>query len=634
MSRRTALLFPLLLAGCANLGPIAQNIILPEVREFQPRDSAELAPAPLPRVPPPRTVSDPQPKAEQWNLSLDEAIKIALVNGQVVRVLAGLSAQASGRTIYDVGVAAASIDQQQARFDPRFQWDQAFNRTETPSAVFDPFDPNGVSLLATRIDQYRSEARLAKTNVLGGEWLARWAEDNSNFTADPKALRVVGGANAAAAGQNALSQFPLDPQNRSLWEIGYTQPLLQGGGYAVNMAPIVIARLDTERSYFQYKDSVQELVRGVVEAYWQLVQARTDQWARQIQVEQSKAALDREEARLRKRIGDLSLVAQARLTYHQFRSSLVAANALVLAREGALRNLLGLPASDGKAIVPVSLPTSQEYRPDWQSLLGLAEARRPDIVELKLIIEADQQRLIQAENFNLPQLNANALYRWNGLSGEAPNGRRVASGAGQFTDWTVALNFSVPLGLREGRARVRQQSLIIARDRANLDQGLHAASHNLAIVVRDLDSAYQQFLALRETRKAAEDNLRVQNANAFLGRGIYLDFLRALTAWGDAVSAEAAALLSYNTQLANLERNTGTILETHGLVFNEERFGAAGPLGKHFPKLYPGAMDVLGEPKRYPPAKPRDNVFGLPKPEFRRGDSPDKPRMPGGAGGK
>src|SRR5205085_3146637 len=120
-------------------------------------------------------------------------------------------------------------------------------------------------------------------------------------------------------------------------------------------------------------------------------------------------------------------------------------------------------------------------------LVRLAEQRRPDILELKIITEADQVRLVQSENQALPRLDASALYRWNGLSGTMPNGEHLASSAGQFPDWTFGINFSVPLGLRQGRAQVRQQSLIVARDRANVEQQLHAAIHELAMTARDLD---------------------------------------------------------------------------------------------------------------------------------------------------
>ena len=153
--------------------------------------------------------------------------------------------------------------------------------------------------------------------------------------------------------------FPLNPENPNAVALSYTQPLLQGGGFKVNTAPIVIARLNTEQSYFQFKDSVQEMVRSVIEAYWNLVQARTDAWARKIQVQQSQEAFEREQARLEKRLGDLATVAQARVTYNQFRANQIAADANVLTREGALRNILGLPPNDDRRIVPVSAPTDR-----------------------------------------------------------------------------------------------------------------------------------------------------------------------------------------------------------------------------------------------------------------------------------
>jgi outer membrane protein TolC len=174
------------------------------------------------------------------------------------------------------------------------------------------------------------------------------------------------------------------------------------------------------------------------------------------------------------------------VTLNQFRASRIASRANVLTREGALRNILGLPASDGKTIVPVSMPASLRYKPEWNELIRFAEQMRPDLIELKLVLEADGQRKIQAENSTLPQLDATATYRWNGLSGRLPPfGEKISSDLTQFPDWTVGITFSVPLGLREGRARVREQDLIILPDKANLEQGLHAASGDLAVTVRD-----------------------------------------------------------------------------------------------------------------------------------------------------
>ena len=68
--------------------------------------------------------------------------------------------------------------------------------------------------------------------------------------------------------------------------------------------------------------------------------------------------------------------------------------------------------------------------------------------------------------------------------------------------------------------------------------------------------------------------------------------MQANTDWGNTISAEAQALTNYNTELANLELETGTILETHGIVFFEERHCNVGPLGR------------FGKQKGYPVAVP------------------------------
>jgi outer membrane protein TolC len=595
--------------GCgASAREVWQNAILPEARTIDYRDTAQLPAVPIPASAPPRTVSNLRPELVDWPLSLDEAIRISLENTRVVRVLAGTTATASGQTIYDAAITQTTIDQAQARFDPVLTQNNLWSRTNTPTAANDFTDLTRSFITSRAVDAYQSTLGVTRTNVIGGQLGLNYIENPIRFP----------GADAGVSANPLFPglTFPLNPQTTRTVQLSYTQPLLQGGGFRVNMAPIVIARLNTEMSFFQYKDSVQEMVRGVIEAYWNLVQARTDVWARKIQVELSEFTYKREQARLDAGLADAKDVAQARVTYTQFKANLVAADATALSREGALRNILGLPPTDDRFIVPMSAPTDQRLRPDWDNLVHLAEQRRPDIIELKIIIEAEQQRLLQAENQMLPKLDAVASYRWNGLSGTMPNGDQLTSGTGKFTDWTLGINFSVPLGLRQGRAQLRQEKLLIERDRANLEQGLHNAIHELTSTVRDLDNAYEQYQAYKEARAAAEINVKVQNETFRAGKSIYLNVLQALTDWGNAVTSEAGALLSYNVALATLERRTGTILETHGLVFHEERFRAAGPLllPKH-DRLYPSAIVPVGFPNLYPAKnEPAENSFDLRNP--------------------
>jgi len=393
----------------------------------------------------------------------------------------------------------------------------------------------------------------------------------------------------------------LDPAVNSTLEVGLTQPLLRGADPEANLASVVIARINTERSYFQYKNSVQNLVRGVVEAYWNLVFARVDVWVRDQQYKRANFDLQRIKGRVNRELDNKATEAQSQVAFLNFKSNLITAKATQLQRESALRNLLGLPPEDGLEIVPTSTLGTEQLPIKWQELLVMAETYRPDIVELKLVIEADSQTLVQNLNQALPSMDAVAQYRWNGLAGEMPNTTNLSTRFGQFTDWSLGVNFSVPLGLRQSRAGVRQAQLIIARDKANLRQGLHAVVHELASNVRTLDQNYYLYEVFKESREAALFNLERQIKDFENGRSIYLNVLLAITDWGNAVSNEASTLTQYNISLAELERITGTILESHGVRFVEERFGAVGPVGSWSePIFYPYSNPSTPNDPRYP----------------------------------
>jgi len=575
--------------------PLAQaqrfpSFLPPGQATIDVRDPSELPHLTIPEVPPPATVANPETELPERCLSLDEAIRIALTNSEVVRVLAGVSAASSGQTIYDTAIVNNQVDQQVSRFDPTLQIDNTWNHRETPAIGFIE-DWNWWFLRGDRQDAYLFDMGLSKTTLSGGT------------------------ARLGMLANPYRTAYDIRRSPSSL-DLSYTQPLLQGGGFAANRVPIVLARIDAERSYFQFKDSVQELVRGVIEGYWLLVAARTDVWARQRQVEQAQFAFDRAQAALDVHIENASVAAQARVSLLNFRSSLVAAENSVLDREAALRNLLGLPPMDGQRIVPTSPPTTQREQFEWPTLLELAEERRPDLVELKLVLEADQQLLLQVRNEAYPQLNAVGLYRWNGIEGALPDGSHLRSEAGQFTDWTLGVNFSVPLGLRRGRASLRSQELVISRDRANLQQGLHSVTHQLALSLRTLEQAWAQYEIARQTRDAARLNLNLQIESYLAGRTQFINTLLAINDWGNAIGAEAQYLSLYNVHLANIERQTGTILETHGVRFYEERFCTLGPLGvmgrgREFPSSLPPGENT----PRYPDGqRPAEETFNLENP--------------------
>lgn len=589
-----------------------RNIWLPEQRTVRVRDPAEFPRARIPAdVVPPPTVSDLDEPRPSTPIELDFIIGQALSNAQVVRVLSGTGAASTGQTIFDPSIANTRIDQQQATFDPTVTVRQDFLRNETPFAIPDPLQPGRALIIGNRLDRN-------PTNVEVGQRLG------------------AGGTASLQVGTDRLRRLPstsvLQPESPSSVTLGLTQPLLQGAGVAVNRVPIVLARLDAEASYFRLKDGVQETVRGVIQAYWDLVAARTNVWAVERQVEQSRQFVEYESARLRFELGDEAQLAQANLALANFRANLIDAQARLLNAEAALRGILGLPPNAPDQLNPMTPPVTEELEFDWEALLSLAEERRPDIIELKIILEADYQTLLQSRNAALPQLDAVALYRWNGLEGEMPIGASIDSRDGAFTDWQMGVNFSVPVGLRRGRAALREQELILARDRANLEQALLEMVHDLASALRQLRQLYASYLAFRDTRLAASRNLEVQFTSVRAGTVAFINVQQAIVDWGNAVSAEARALSSYNAQLATLERLTGTILESHGVRFYEERYASLGPLGLlGRDRCYSRGLHPTQNEPRYPQSEGSvDELFqrGAPSLKRRRDDAKPSPSPP------
>lgn len=527
----------------------------------------------------PVTVATADPQLQEQFLTLDEAIAIALRNSEVIRVLTGVSATSTGRTVYDTAVSTTGIDQAVARFDPVFAANSSWRKNESPFSRTDPFDPLRAMVAGSQLGGNDTSIRLSQTNRLGGVG----------------AFTVLDNWTYGGGGVGSLS-----PVHRPTVELSYTQPLLAGAGRAANEVPIVIARYDQDRSYFQFKDSMQNLVQSVISGYWSLVEARTQLWAREIQVQQALEAYEFGQAQLRTGNNDIGNVAQTRTALANFKASLVITRANVIQREAALRNALGLPPEDGTRLVPSTPPTRERIQFDWQQLVETAQKRRPDLIELNLVLMADQQRLIQADNLTKPTLNAVGVHSWNGLRGRMQSGATLNSGIDDNPSWTMGVTFEVPLSLRQARATLRSSELLLARDRANIQQGLHATEHTLATTVRSLDQFYMQYKAFQESREAARINLELQDAQNRARRVIFLNVLQAITDWGNAVSSEATALTSYNATLATLERETGTILDTHGIVFSEERFLSIGPWGRKYEReCYPLSLRPGENTTRY-----------------------------------
>ncbi len=117
-------------------------------------------------------------------------------------------------------------------------------------------------------------------------------------------------------------------------------------------------------------------------------------------------------------------------------------------------------------------------------------------------IKRRELELIAARNMMLPRLDAVGRYRWLGLGNDliSDSGGQdfnqensTAWGvltSGQFQEWQLGLQLSMPIGFRRELSGVRHHELLIARERAILQDLELEVSHQLGDSIRDVDNFY------------------------------------------------------------------------------------------------------------------------------------------------
>ncbi len=521
---------------------------------------------------PPRTTQSPE-AAEVWELSLSEAIGIALQNSEVVRTLAGggVAAEpgsltgattvgggavgAGGVTVYDPAIAEQQVATALAKFDATFAASILWTRTDQPPGVI---FGGGIPVPNQR-DQAAFQSTLTKPLATGGT--ARISFDSDYF------FRPELGGRRTPAQYTPRVEFEL------------SQPLLRGAGTDFNRAPIVIARLQSDISLWDFKQTMLGLVRSVEEAYWNLQAAHVSLRTVEEVLPYAREAVRLTEERVKVNLVIRADLAQARAQFLEFRQQRVQALATVLERETTLRNLLGLPPTDNRRLVPSDDPLRVPLAVDWAAVVNTALEYRPDIVQNRLGVRVRELQVLIAKNALQPELNVGGLWRVNGLDRELDEAIGLLTD-NRFNDWQLGVSLNVPIGFRAASAGVQAAELRLDKEHALLHQTVHATTHRLNGIVRNLDSLYGQYEIARERLDASRIWLEGRRSQfeepppAREGQDSLLlaltNYLQALQSWASSASDASNLLAQYNTALAQLEEVKGTLLTARGVTLQED----------------------------------------------------------------
>jgi outer membrane protein TolC len=540
---------------------------------------------------------DTEGTPEYWDVSLEEAIQLALANSKVMRDLGGavVRAPAATRTTLDPAIAETDprfgIEAALSEFDAQFLTSTYWERNDR--ALNNEFFGGGTRLLQQDVGVF--QAAITKRAATGSRFTIR---HNVDYDAN-----------------NAPGNIFYSAWNTNV-EMEIRHPFLQGAGTQYNRIAgldstpgvydgVLIARLNADVALTDFEIAVRDLVSNVENAYWDLyfgyrvldarVTARNtslDTWRK------IRALFDTGRVG-----GEAHNEAQAREQYFRFQqdvqnalsgepydstrnwnglpSGAFRATGGVLMAERRLRLLMGLPPSDCKLLRPTDEPVIAKIDFDWCQVTNEATTRRAELRRQKWMVRRRELELMASKNHLMPRLDGVGRYRWRGFGDDLfpiqepplPRFDNAYSDlvSGDFQEWQLGFELSMPIGFRQAHVATKNAELLLARERAILKDQQREVVHESADAIAEMDRAFVVLQTSYNRLIATKDQVNSVQAAYDEGEGkvpldLLLDAQRRLT---DAETEYVLNRARYSLALKNVHFVKGTLLEYDGVFLAE-----------------------------------------------------------------
>jgi outer membrane protein TolC len=615
-SRRFAFQEP---KGASYFQNYATQIEYPNVQSALTPEASQTA-APL--------TTDNPAEIPAWEMSLDEAVKLALQRSDIMRNLGAsvVQAPAASRSRFDPTLVETNplggVEAALSAFDAQVTSALFWGQNDRPQ--------NNVFFFAPPVFQQTTanfQSQLAKRTATGASFAVR-----HNLVYDRN--------------NNPGRLYPSDYVG--FFEAEWRQPLMQGAGTEFNRIAgpsnivgqyngVLIARINTDISLADFELGVITFINDVETAYWELYFAYRNL---QAQVYGHNSALEIWRVSQQQfEVGRSNRyeTAQALSQYYSFDAQMkeaLSGNNGIFASEQRLRYLLGLPATDGRLIKPVQEPMEGLVVYDWDASLADALTRRVEIRRQKWTIKRRELELIAARMNRRPRLDLLALYRYRGLGDDligSPNAINNFDNlyqnilTGDFQEWQAGAELSYPVGLRAAANAISNAQWNLTRETALLREQELRISHDLSNASRQIDRAYQLVLTnynRQEADRVQTETLRTrweQGVASATGRGdnnLLFMLLQAQQQLAISTSAYFRSLVDYQLALRDMHREKGSLLNYSQVALSESEwaspaYGDAFRRGQYFTPLADPSRVSRPAPMaagRFDPTEPRPQV--------------------------
>lgn len=474
-------------------------------------------------------------------------------------VLNNLEIKAAG---YSPSIEAARILEAQARFDPVFFSNAGAEVTNRrtggstftdPATLNNPFGATTFILDRQRVQQFTLESGVRQVLESGGQVQASYRLRQTDQ--QPDATFV-------------------DPFREADLILQLTQPLLRDFGGVVNRARIDIARNNQRISLLEFRQTTEEQLFNLEQAYWQLVSAQMRVANFELLLKRTEDTVEQLGARAQND-ATIKQLAQAQADAASRRAQLVRARSDVRDLSDQIKVLMNdpdLPEAGIDLIVAQSPPLAEPVTFDFNQLVDTAMMYRLELAQQQLRVDNATITLGAARNNLLPQLNFVGSLNPSGGNDEFGGANQDLSDFNKIS-YSAGLQFEVPIGNREARAIYVRTAHERTRGTTQYQSLVNQVIADISIQHRQVVTTWRELQNQREARFAAERALASIDAQVDAGEGTNPFFIRdkldQQARVADAQNQEAAALAAYNIAITRLERSKGTLLKYNNVSLTE-----------------------------------------------------------------
>jgi outer membrane protein TolC len=520
-------------------------------------------------------------------VSLQDAIYLALENnldiavqryGPDIAETDVLRARGGGvtRGAGGVGTAAAVGVGSLAALDPVVNSTLVWRRTEFP--VNNPLETGtGVLPVPTRLVTQTSTANFNYTQGF---------MTGTSFT--------IGLNNQRQSTSSAFSFF--NPQTPTNLQFSFTQPLLNGLGYAQNKRFILVSKNNLKISDEFFSQQVMDIVSNVKSAYWDLVFSIEDVKVR----EQSLALAEKlyNDNKRQVEIGTLAPieVVRAEAEVARNRQDLIIAQTSRLQQQIVLKDLLTKNPTDPLLALVDIEPLDSPQVPDVPEILPIQDAiqiameKRPEVIQAQLDLQNRELAVKGSRNALLPRADLFAFYGGAGLSGiggitDPVTGQRtvlVTRGygtsltqalQGDFPDYGVGVSISIPIKNRTGQADLARTQI----EQRQAEVRYKRTVNTVIVEVRNAQIAMEQnrarIDAAQQATRLAQETLDAEQKKFQLGASTIFLVIQAQRDLAQARSQEVASKVDLMNSQVSFDRALGRTLERSQITLEDAKTG-------------------------------------------------------------